>query len=170
MGNPVLANDNGTREYRSVSERTMALQIIRFASLFAALILASAGSSANAQKPNTPTECVGLHAGITAELTKGYSEPSVMVAFVLLNDATTDRGTAPESWKLMIDGHELDDSGMIFGNGPSPSEGYGTLRSGAMFQFGKALPISKYFPEHKEYRISWKSRYFQSPTVKVKVP
>jgi hypothetical protein len=92
------------------------------------------------------------------------------VGFVLLNDSPTDRGTAPESWKLVIDGHELEDSGVIFGNGPEPIGGYGTLHSGATFQFGKALPISKYFPEQREYRISWKSKDFVSPTVKVKVP
>lgn len=138
--------------------------------VLAALMLTSVGLLANAQKPNPPCDCAGLHAGITAELTKGYSEPSVMVVFVLLNDSPTDQITAPESWKLVIDDHELDDSGMLFGNGPMPTKGYGALGSGATFQLGKALAISKYFPEHREYRISWKSRHFQSPTVTVKVP
>jgi hypothetical protein len=47
------------------------------------------------------------------------------------------------------------------------SGGYGTLAGGATFDFGKALSIAKYFPETREYRISWKGRHFQSPTVTV---
>jgi hypothetical protein len=123
-----------------------------------------------AQESKSQGNCTGLHAGITAQLTQGYSESSVMVAFHLLNDSETAQSTAPESWKIVIDGKELSDSGWIFGNGPGPVEGYGTLAAGATFDFGKALPIAKYFPETREYRISWKGRYFQSPTVTVRIP
>ena len=125
-----------------------------------------------AQDSKSQGNCTGLHAGITAQLmqaTQGYSEPSVMVAFHLLNDSETAQTTAPESWKLVIDGKELSDSGWIFGNGPEPAGGYGTLVTGSTFDFGKALPIAKYFPETKEYRISWKGRHFQSPTVTVRI-
>jgi hypothetical protein len=123
-----------------------------------------------AQESKSPRNCAGLHAGITAQLTQGYSEPNVMIAFLLLNDSETAQSTGPESWELVIDGKELEDSRYIFGNGPRPTGGYGTLAPGATFNFGKALPIARYFPELKEYRISWKSRYFQSSTVIVKVP
>ena len=123
-----------------------------------------------AQEPKPPCNCTGLHAGITARLTQEYSEPSMMVVFLLLNDSETAQSTAPESWKLVIDGKELEDSGYIFGNGPAPTGGYGTLGPGATFDFGKALPIAKYFPERREYRISWRGRYFQSPTVTVRIP
>ena len=125
---------------------------------------------AGAQESKSQGNCTGLHAGITAQLTQGYEEPSVMVAFLLLNDSETAQSTAPESWTILIDGKELSDSGWIFGNGPEPSGGYGTLAAGATFDFGKALPIAKYFPERREYRISWKGRYFQSPTVTVRIP
>jgi hypothetical protein len=43
-----------------------------------------------AQDSKSQGNCTGLHAGITAQLmqaTQGYSEPSVMVAFHLLNDS-----------------------------------------------------------------------------------
>jgi hypothetical protein len=123
-----------------------------------------------AQDSKSQGNCTGLHAGITAQLTQGYSEPSVMVAFHLLNDSETAQTTAPESWKIVIDGKELSDSGWIFGNGPEPVGGYGTLATGSTFDFGMALPIAKYFPGTKEYRISWKGRYFQSPTVTVRIP
>ena len=60
----------------------------------------------------------------------------MMVAFRLLNDSETTQNTAPESWQIVIDGKELEDSGMIFGNGPEPTGGYGTLEAGATFDFG----------------------------------
>ena len=76
-----------------------------------------------AQKSKSQDNCTGLHAGITAQLTQGYSEPSVMVAFLLLNDSETVQSTTPESWKIVIDGKELSDSDWIFGNGPWASRG-----------------------------------------------
>jgi hypothetical protein len=123
-----------------------------------------------AQESKSQGNCLGLHAGMTAQLTQGYSDPSVMVLFHLLNDSETAQNTAPESWQIVIDGKELKDSDWIFGNGPEPVGGYGTLAAGATFDFGKALPIAKYFPETREHRISWKGMYFQSPTVTVTIP
>ena len=93
-----------------------------------------------------------------------------MVSFLLLNDSGTPRDAAFESWTLVIDGKELEDSSFLFSNGPGPIGGYGKLGPGANFNFGTALPIAKYFPEQREYRISWKGRYFQSPTVTVTIP
>lgn len=123
-----------------------------------------------AQHAKSKVNCTGLHAGITAQLTQGYSEPSVMVAFLLLNDSDTAQSTAPESWKIVIDGKELSDSDWLFGNGPRPVGGYGTLAAAATFDFGMALSIAKYFPENREHRISWKARDFQSPTVTIRIP
>jgi len=93
-----------------------------------------------------------------------------MVSFHLLNDSEITQDTAPASWQIVIDGKELKDSGWIFGNGPGPAGGYGQLAAGATFDFGKALPIAKYFPETQEHRIRWKGQYFQSPTVTVTIP
>jgi hypothetical protein len=122
------------------------------------------------QASKSPDSCVGLHAVIGAQLTQ-YDEPGVNVAFLLLNDSESERPTATESWRLVIDGKELEDSGFLFGNGGMPSGvGYGRLASGATFHFGKVLPIARYFPEQREYRISWRGRYFQSPTVTIRIP
>ena len=128
---------------------------------------------AGARESKSQGNCTALHAGITAQLTQvtqGYSEPGVMVLFHLLNDSETTQNTAPESWQIVIDGKELKDSGWIFGNGPQPVGGYGTLAAGATFDFGTALPIAEYFPETREHRLSWKGKYFQSPTVTVRIP
>ena len=151
---------------------------MRFSSLllkiaFATCLALFAWHATGSQESKSQCNCTGLHAGITAQLmqpTQGYGEPSVMISFHLLNDSVTAQTTTPESWKILIDGKELSDSDWIFGNGPEPVGGYGTLAVGASFDFGKALPIAKYFPEPKEYKINWKGRYFQSPTVAVRIP
>jgi len=129
-----------------------------------------AGHVTGPQESKSQGNCLGLHAGITAQLTQGYSDPSVMVLFHLLNDSETTQNTAPESWQIVIDGKELKDSNWIFGNGPAPVGGYGTLAVGATFDFGKTLPIAQYFPETREHRIMWKGRHFESPTVTVRIP
>jgi hypothetical protein len=126
--------------------------------------------SAVAQDSKVQNDCHGLHAGITAQLTEGYSDPSVMVGFILLNDSESIQDTAPESWEIVIDGKVLKESDWILGNGPMPVGGYGKLAVGANYDFGKALPIAQYFPEKREYKVSWKGKYFQSPTVTVKIP
>jgi len=124
---------------------------------------------AGAQEAAKPTgDCAGLHAGIAALVAQprqGYWEPSVQVSFILLNDSETTLDTGWESWILVIDGNELKD---MFHNGLGPLGG--TLAPGANFSFTKALPIAKYFPEQREYKISWKGKYFQSPTATVRVP
>jgi hypothetical protein len=115
--------------------------------------------------------CQGLHAGIRAEFVKGNDQhPSVMVSFILLNDEESIADTTPGSWKLNIDGKELSDSTMIFGNGPAPTDGWRTLNPGGTAQFGKALDVSRYFPEAREYKIFWNGAGFRSPTTSVKVP
>jgi hypothetical protein len=119
---------------------------------------------------SVPGGCRGLHADITAQLTRGYSAPSVQVAFLLLNDSDTTLNPEPESWRLVIDDKPLEDSGILFGNGPAPTGGYGSLGSGRTFQFGKALPILQYFPEQREYRLSWRGKHFQSPTIVTRIP
>ena len=93
-----------------------------------------------------------------------------MVSFLLLNDSETSQNTAPESWKIVIDGKELKDSDWIFGNGPVPTGGYGRLAAGETFDFGKALSIVSYFSDTPEHTICWKGKYFQSPTVTVTIP
>jgi hypothetical protein len=113
------------------------------------------------------TDCAGLHAGITAEMARlgGTSELSVWVTFLLLNDSEATLNVSAESWKIVIDGEELRDSDYLFGNGVMPEGGYRNLRPGATYSLGKALSLSKYFPEQREYRISWKGKNFQSPTI-----
>jgi|SRR5579859_928280 len=115
--------------------------------------------------------CRGLHAGIRSQHidTSSNKDPYVMITFILLNDAQTPINTSANTWTLVINGKELTDSGWIFGNGPGPIGGWGTLDPGDTYEFGKALPINHYFPEAREYRVCWKGKGFQSPTITVKI-
>ena len=149
-----------------VEFRAMKLAVRLAGMLF--LMFATGISQQRFTNPDTTTGrtgCAGLHAGITAEFARGISEPSVWVAFLLLNDSEGTLNVSPESWKIVIDGNELKDSDYLFGNGPTPVGGYRNLRPGNTYSFGKALSLSKYFPEKREYRISWKGKNFQSPTI-----
>lgn len=112
--------------------------------------------------------CSGLHAGIRAQIMPPYTEtPSVMLTFVLLNDSSTPIDVHAESWKIVVDGNELRDSGMIFGNGPAPMGGYRILNSGESYEFGKSLPIAEYFLPNGSHKVSWRGSVFQSPNISV---
>lgn len=112
--------------------------------------------------------CSGLHAGIRAQIISPYTEtPSVMLTFVLLNDSDAPVDVESGSWRILIDGSELKDSGMIIGNGPMPMGGYRILNPGESYEFGKALPIVNYFLPNGPHRVSWKGNAFRSPTITV---
>jgi hypothetical protein len=118
--------------------------------------------------------CGGLHASISGEVVRrdplATQSPYVMLTFVLLNDSDAPINTAEESWQIVIDGKELKDSGLIFGNGLRPVGGWGVLKPGESFQFGKGLGLSNYFPEEREYKVSWKGKGFRSSTILVRNP
>ena len=117
--------------------------------------------------------CNGLHAAIGAEVVRrdplATQSPYVMLTFVLLNDSDAPINTAEESWQIVIDGKELKESDIIFGNGLRPVGGWGVLKPGQSFQFGKGLGLSNYFPEEREYKVSWKGKGFQSSTIIVRI-
>jgi hypothetical protein len=140
------------------------------------LLLASA-ILAHTTTPKTPSKggglaenCPGLHAGIRAQIIPPYTEtPSVMLTFVLLNDSETPLDVEAGSWRIVINGGELKDSGWIFGNGPEPEGGYKVLKPGESYAFGKALPIAEYFLPQGQYKVNWKGAAFQSPTITVTI-
>lgn len=119
------------------------------------------------------TGCGGLHAAIRAEIIRpeprNTQPPFVQLSFVVLNDSRAPLNAAEGGWQIVIDGKELEDSDFIFGDGPGPIGGYGILKPGESYTFGKALDLSKYFPEEREYTVSWKGKRFQSSTISVRV-
>jgi hypothetical protein len=118
-------------------------------------------------------QCAGLHAGMTAQLVQlkpGYTETAhVQLMFLLINDSDSPLGVDAASWKIVIDGVELSDSGWIFGNGPMPSDGWESLQPGQYYELGKALPVDKYFPHAGEHTISWKGNHFRSAVIKIRL-
>ncbi|MGC2248784.1 MAG: hypothetical protein WA609_19430 [Terriglobales bacterium] len=140
-------------------------------------LLLAAVSVAQTAEQKTPENggvalktCTGLHAGIRAQMIPPYTEtPSVMLTFLLLNDSETPVDVEASSWRILVNGSELNDSGMIFGNGPGPKGGYHVLKPGKTYEFGKALPITKYFLPNGQYKVSWKGSAFQSPTITVTI-
>ena len=117
--------------------------------------------------------CGGLHAAIRGELVRRdppYTQPPfVMLTFILLNDSDVPINAVAGGWQIVIDGKELEDSDFIFGNGPGPVGGYGVLKPGESYELGKGLELSRYFPEEREYRVSWKGKGFRSSTITVRV-
>ena len=92
-----------------------------------------------------------------------------MLTFILLNDSDAPINAVEGGWQIVIDGKELKDSDSIFGNGTGPVGGYGTLKPGESYEFGKGLELSRYFPEEREYKVSWKGKAFRSSTITVRV-
>lgn len=105
----------------------------------------------------------GLHATISAKAGWFGDLKLESLTFVLMNDSDQDLESGEDSWTLIIDDHDVPDpGGQLWRFGPRPGEGYGTVRSGQFFQFGKALPLAKYFPEKREYKVFWKATEFRS--------
>jgi hypothetical protein len=92
----------------------------------------------------------------------------MMLAFNLMNDSDGPLDSSLKTWKLIIDDKEIKDSDMLFGNGFQPTGGYGTVPSGTTFRFSKGLPLARYFPEARDYKVYWVSGAFKSNTITVK--
>jgi hypothetical protein len=119
------------------------------------------------------TSCGGLHAGIRAQLVRpdppDTRPPFVMLSFILLNDSDAPLNAVETGWQIVVDGKELKDSDFIFGNGVVPEGGFGVLQPGESYELGKGFELSRYFPEEKEYKVSWKGKSFQSSTITVHI-
>ena len=143
-------------------------KMLAIAAVFATTILPFV-----AAQDTREVSCGGLHAAIRGELVRRdppYTQPPfVMLTFILLNDSDAPLNAVEGGWRIVIDGKELKDSDFIFGNGPGPVGGYGILKPGESYELGKGLELSRYFPEEREYKVSWKGKGFQSSTIIVSV-
>jgi hypothetical protein len=110
----------------------------------------------------------GLHG--TLNVDRGYYGDLRLetLTFRLMNDSDQVLDSATASWVLVIDDQEVPDRGGQLWAGPQPTGGYGTVKSGGTFQFGKALPIREYFPEPRDYKIYWRAAAFRSNVVTVR--
>ena len=145
---------------------------LRILSLSLALVFcypAFSWSQSDEHKSDVPSvDKRGLHATLKAE--RGwYGDPRLeTLTFRLTNDSDETLDSATASWVLVIDDREVPDRGGQLWAGPKPTGGYGTVRPGETFQFGKALPLGQYFPEARDYKIYWKAAAFRSNVVVVR--
>jgi hypothetical protein len=143
--------------------------VVSFATLLSPLEFEA--SHAAAEVTMRAAVCSGLHAGIRAQLVPqappNANPEHVLLLFTLLNDADIPADTQTGPWKIVIDGRDLPDSDFILGNGPRPSGGFGVLKPGDSYEFGTQLPVAKYFPEKREYRVAWRAGNVSSSTLVV---
>jgi hypothetical protein len=107
----------------------------------------------------------------------GVAEPLVIedpdhdlnITFALVNDGTKVADTNFASWEILINDQKVPESGFIFGNGPGPVGGWGSLPSGEFFLFGKGLRMGKYFSKPGIYQVTWKGAKFRAIPVVVRV-
>lgn len=89
--------------------------------------------------------------------------------FGLVNDGEVPANTDARSWTITINGQPIAESGFIFGNGPGPVGGWGTLRPGEAYIFGKSLRMKDYFPNPGIYEVAWKGSGFSARPVILRV-
>jgi hypothetical protein len=134
------------------------------------LVVTSLGASGISQTSDEPKlwAVVGVTEPLTFENWNG-STHALSIEFGLVNDSDEVVSTGAGSWKIVINGQELADSDIIFGNGPGPSTGWGTLQPGTSFIFGKSLPMNEYFSKPGIYEVTWKGSQFAARPVIVRV-
>jgi hypothetical protein len=88
------------------------------------------------------------------------------IEFTLINDGDTVLDPQIGKSRIIINGKELPDSGLILGSGPRDAV-FRALPPGARLQFGSAL--GKHFGEPGVYRVSWLGEDFRSPDVVFRV-
>jgi hypothetical protein len=123
---------------------------------------------ANAEGAPDPRTERGLWAGLAVNHAVFPSgETSAMqLEFTLTNDG--DRTLDPQigQSRIIINGEELSDPGLLFNNGPRDSR-FRALPPGATLQFAYAL--GSHFEKPGVYRVWWRGEQFRSPEVVFRV-
>ena len=88
------------------------------------------------------------------------------MTFTLVNDGVETINPGIAATHLVVNGKELADSVMIFGNGPRDAR-FDALPPGQHLLFGYAL--GEYFNNHGIYRVSWAGNGFKSPELVFRV-
>ena len=100
-----------------------------------------------------------------AALRRGEAE-GLYVEFMLVNDGQVTVGPKVGESRIVVNGAELADSGIILGNGPRDAWS-GALPPGDHLRFGCAL--GDHFREPGIYRVAWRGADFRSPEVVIRV-
>ncbi len=112
-----------------------------------------------------PAEGKSVFAGLSAR--SNSSCKCIELTFLRRNDSNARTPQAGDL-KIVIDGKDLTESDLIFGNGINVEARYQPLAPGQEYSFNIGLDIAQYFPEHRDYRVSWKGADFQSEAILVR--
>ena len=93
-------------------------------------------------------------------------EAGLSVEFTLVNDGEAEIDPKIGESRIVVNGKELADSGLILGNGPRDAR-FAALPPGEHLRFGYAL--GDHFQEPGIYRVSWRGANFRSPEVVFRV-
>jgi hypothetical protein len=100
-----------------------------------------------------------------AAFRRGEAE-GLYVEFTLVNDGEATVDPKVGESRIVVDGAELADSGLILGNGPRDAR-FAALPPGDYLRFGSAL--GDHFREPGIYRVAWRMADFRSPEVVIRV-
>ena len=110
----------------------------------------------------------GLWAALTANhavFRRGETN-GLNVEFTLVNDGGVTVDPKIGESRIVVNGEELADSGLILGNGPRDAR-FAALPPGDYLRFSYAL--GDHFKEPGVYRVSWRGADFRSPEVVFRV-
>jgi hypothetical protein len=129
---------------------------------------AEAGPSARPESGPPARDRGGLWAALAvnhAAFRRGEAE-RLYVEFTLVNDGQAVVDPKLGASRIVVNGAELVDSGLVLGNGPRDAR-FRALPPGDHLRFGSAL--GDHFREPGIYRVSWRGEDFRSPEVVVRV-
>jgi hypothetical protein len=167
------------REARVNMERLAALnafaqaeKALNLAQLRTAQALSKAAKANTADQPETASQPAERQENLWAALSvnhpafmQGRTE-DLIIEFTLVNDGAKAIDPKIAESRIVINGKELADSGLILSGGLKDAQ-VRALSSGDNLQF--AVGLGDHFTEPGTYRVSWKAAGFQSPEILLRI-
>lgn len=135
-------------------------------SIFIIALLASGVLLFNLARANQERPKLWAALSVSRPLFHTGSTKELLIHFTLVNDGAKTIDPKIEASKIIINGEELEDSGLVLGNGPRDTR-WKDLPPGGMLEFAYAL--ENYFKKPGIYRVSWKGDNFEAPAIVFRV-
>jgi hypothetical protein len=126
--------------------------------------LATRGATTTGAGPADTASGIGLWAAIRVNhpVLSEAEAKDLDLEFSLVNDGDAVVDPKLAESRIVVNGKDLEDSGLILGNGPRDARS-SALAPGGHLRFAYAL--GTYFKEPGTYRVSWHGHRFESPVV-----
>jgi hypothetical protein len=154
------------RMARAAAERAVYASLIRSAQ---AQVVSKASYADDHPEEGSPVPKRGglwVALGVNHVVFRRGDAKGLDVEFSLVNDSEETIDPKIAESRIVVNGKELVDSGLILGNGPRDAR-FAALPPGEHLQFGYSL--GDYFKEPGVYRVSWRGANFRSPEVVFRV-